>query len=389
MLDILIIDDNEDVRESLAGCVQRFGHQVRAAPSGDMGLWMLAERPANLVIADIRMPVVSGLEVLQIVRNRWPGTEVVLVTGYGSVEEAVEALRLGAYDFLLKPISIPHLESVVGRCDERLQFAKDNRELRAVVDRLRELNERRKKFIALASHEIRTPVAAIVGLTAVLNRLIGEKMPQDLDLRHLALRFDETADRLKEIVADLEELGLADRKELALRPSTHTLGELTDAVDNVCQTYRDTRALNIRVQCPGNRETELRIDHRKLLRGVAALVQNAVKYTPDGGEVLVRVFEEGGEIALEVGDTGIGVPEEEREKIFDTFYEVADPKYHSSSGHEFGGGGLGVGLPLARTIAHAHGGDVFYRPHPTKEGSIFTLRIPAAGLAHPPVPNCQ
>ena len=119
-MEVLIIDDEKSIRETLGPFLQEQGHRVRLASSGEEGLWLLEEQPAELVITDLKMPGLSGIEVLGRVRERWPGVEVVLVTGYGTMDDAVAALRLGAYDFLIKPVRLARLELLIRHCEERL-----------------------------------------------------------------------------------------------------------------------------------------------------------------------------------------------------------------------------------------------------------------------------
>jgi two-component system OmpR family sensor kinase len=141
--------------------------------------------------------------------------------------------------------------------------------------------------------------------------------------------------------------------------------------------YDGLRNLDIRVESePGGGFQTLVVDERKLRRAAGALLQNAVKFTPDGGSVRVVIALDAEDLLLEVADTGVGLDEEEAEKVFELFYEVADVRHHRTSGHAFLGGGLGVGLPLVRAIAQAHGGSVDYAPNPTGQGSVFTLRVP-------------
>jgi signal transduction histidine kinase len=317
------------------------------------------------------MPRLSGIEVLRRVRERWPGTEVVLITGYGTMDDAVAALRLGAYDFLLKPVRLARLEVLVRHCEERIRFSRDNRELREVVERLRELGERKEKFLALANHEIRTPTTVAAGLVSLLaERAVDLPEPT----RRLVRGADKSMRRLKEVVEDLGDLALAQSGALRPQVSWHCVGEVVTAIEDVCDMYRTLRELNLSVSCTIDPAVRIRIDRRKVLRAVAALVQNAVKYTQDRGEVAVEVLCHGDDLVFEVKDSGVGVSEAERAKIFELFYEAGDLHHHRTSGHEFGGGGLGVGLPLARAIAVAHGGTVDYRPR-TGTGSIFRMRI--------------
>jgi signal transduction histidine kinase len=302
--------------------------------------------------------------------------EVVLVTGYGSMDDALEALRLGAYDFLLKPVRLARLELLVRHCEERIRFSKDNRELREVVERLRELSAQKEKFIALANHEIRTPTTVASGFVALLADR-AESLPEDI--RRLVLGADQAMRRLKEVVEDLGDLGLAQTGRLHLQLTPRPLSEYAEAVGEVCGMYGSLRILTIRSKCAADPSLRIVADRRKLMRAVGGLIQNAVKYTEDGGQVDVCLrVDDDGALVFEIADTGVGVPEEERQKIFEPFYEAADVRYHRTSRYEFGGGGLGVGLPVARAIAEAHGGSVEYHPRGGK-GSVFSLRVPIAG----------
>jgi len=371
-MEILLIDDEKGIRETVGTFLREQGHGVRVASSGDEGLWLLEERPADLVFTDLKMPGLSGIEVLRRVRERWPGVEVVLVTGYGTMDDAVEALRLGAYDFLIKPVRLARLELLIRHCEERLRFSRDNRELREVVERLRDLNERKEKFVALANHEIRTPTTVAAGLVSLLTaRASG--LPEEE--RRLLESADRALRRLKEVVEDLGDLGLTQGRGLNLHRTAQTVGELAGAVEGLCEMYGGLRQLAVTAHCRVPPELSFSADARKLLRAVGALVQNAVKFTPDGGRVAVEVSAQGGDLEVAVADSGVGVPEAEREKIFDLFYESADVRHHRTSGHEFGGGGLGIGLPLSRAIARAHGGSVTYEPRP-EGGSRFSIRVP-------------
>lgn len=374
-MEILIIDDEKGIRETMGTFLGEQGHAVRVASTGDEGLWLLEDRPAELVLTDLKMPGISGIDVLRHVRERWPGTEVVLVTGYGTMDDAVDALRLGAYDFLVKPVRLAQLEVLIRHCEERLRFSRDNRALREVVERLRDLNQRKEKFIALANHEIRTPTTVAAGLVSLL---AGKAAALPEDQRRLLESADRALRRLKEVVEDLGDLGLNQAGGLELHPTIQTVGDLARGVGDLCQMYGGLRQLSVTWACRAPEDLALHGDVRKLLRAVGALVQNAVKFTPDGGRVAVDMRTEGRDLVVAVADSGVGVPEAEREKIFDLFYESADVRHHRTSGHEFGGGGLGIGLPLARSIARAHGGSLTYEPGPDG-GSLFCIRLPREG----------
>ena len=371
-MDILIIDDEKPIRETMAAFLRQHGHQVQEAPSGEEGLWLLEEHPVELVITDLKMAGISGIDVLRRVREQWPEIEVVLVTGDGTMDDAAAALRLGAYDFLIKPLRFARLEVLVRHCEERVRFSRDNRELREVVERLRDLNQRKEKFIALANHEIRTPTTVAAGLVSLLASQLAE-LPEEQ--RRMLDSADRALRRLREVVEDLGDLGLAQSGRLTLHLAGQPVAQLAEGIEDLCELYRGLRDLSVQSSCTVEPSQEVWIDARKVLRAVGALLQNAVKFTPDGGRVHVETRTEGDRLVIAVSDSGVGVSEAEREKIFDLFYESADVRYHRSSGHEFGGGGLGIGLPLAQGIAVAHGGSLSYEPTP-KGGSLFCILLP-------------
>lgn len=130
---VLVVDDEEIVRRSAEKILMAGGYRVLLARNGTAGLEVLAREQVDLALTDLKMPDMDGLAVLRQVRENWPDTEVVVVTGYGTVQSAVEALKLGAYDYIEKPFTPDQLLHTVSRCIERQRLLRENRELRQVV----------------------------------------------------------------------------------------------------------------------------------------------------------------------------------------------------------------------------------------------------------------
>lgn len=368
---VAVIEDEASVRGLLEEFLRHRGYDVRGFSNGEEGVIGLETEPADIVLTDINMPGMSGMEVLRRVRQTWPASEVVVITGFATVQVAVEALRAGAYDFLLKPAHLPQIEAVFRRCSERIRYARENRELRQVVDQLQELSRRRETFIALANHELRTPTAVASGVVSLL-RDQKEKMPEEL--ARLVTRAYDAMERLRVVVNDLGEMAQARTSESWLKLLPCRVGDMVGEIERLCRMYAGLRDAEVGVQSDASPEREVLVDRVRVVRAVGALVQNGVKFTPDGGSVRVKVSAQGEQLRFDVLDTGVGVPPEQEERIFDPFYKVGDPINHHSSGHEFGGGGLGVGLSLARDVAEAHGGKLTYAPN-EGGGSIFSLTI--------------
>ncbi len=127
---ILVVDDEINIRGALVTMLEKKGHQVRGVATAEEGLAQLEAAPAELVITDLRMPGIGGMEFLSRLKDVWPDTEVVVMTAYGSIDTAVEAMRYGAYDYLTKPIDRERFPIVVDKALERHTLTTENKQLR-------------------------------------------------------------------------------------------------------------------------------------------------------------------------------------------------------------------------------------------------------------------
>lgn len=379
---ILILEDDDMLRSLLFRALEGQGYSVRARADGEAGIAALRQQPADIVLTDIRMQGMDGMEVLRRVRLEWPQTEVILLTGYATVEAAIEALRHGAYDLLLKPVRLEQIQTVIRNCVERIRYARENRELREVVDRLRELNERREKFVALTNHELRTPTVVASGIMGLLKKRASALAPEVGDLVE---RASVALGRLSEIVNDIGELAVSRSDADWLHVAPCSLADLCGDLEALGSEFRGLRDVEIECETHSDPKAVVWLDRAKVLRAVGGLVRNAVQFTPDGGRIQLGSHLDGDLLEISVTDNGVGIPPEEVPRIFDLFYKVGQPLSHHSSGYEFGGGGLGIGLPFARTVARAHGGDLHFTPR-NGGGSVFTMELPANGKAAPASP---
>ena len=177
---LLVVDDEVNIRNALVTILEKKGHQVCGAGTGEDALRCLDEAPTDLVITDLRMPGISGMEFLRRLKDKWPDTEVVVMTAFGSIDTAVEAMRLGAYDYLTKPIDRERLVVVVEKALERHNLAFENKRLR---DRL----------------ETRTRFDQLVGESEAMQRVYGlVEMVTDSDVTVLLTGESGTG---KELVA--------------------------------------------------------------------------------------------------------------------------------------------------------------------------------------------
>jgi len=367
---ILVVDDEEGIRDLLTRVLSRKNLLVETAEDGEVGLEKVRQKDYDILIADIKMPRLDGMKLLKLVKAEKPYIEVIMITAFGTIDIAVQAMRDGAYDFILKPLDIDQIPLVVDRCLEKIALNEENRKLRLINRKLQELREIKDKFIAIVSHELRTPVAQIKGY---LDLLLGGQCSQEEIKKYIQIIAASTSE-LEEVVSDMDYLTSMDLSQLKLN---YSLVSIKDVIDKVVKKFASAikeRRLHLEVRTASDLPP-ICIDKLKIRQALIELVQNAIKYTPDGGQIIIDAAVEGDFLKVGVADTGIGIPEEEQQKIFERFYEVQDTMHHKTGRTEFMGGGIGLGLPIAKGVVEAHGGRIRVQSK-VGEGSKFILYLP-------------
>ncbi len=370
---ILIVDDEEVVRNVCVRSLSKRGYHLTTAENGMRALELMRQNTYEIVFTDYKMPVMDGLELLAAIKRDYPYAEVVIMTAYATLESAIEAMKNGAYDFILKPIKPEQIRMVAQKCSEKIRLGEENKALRIANQKLVELQKMKDKFIAITSHELRTPVSHLKGYVGILNddyatHLSEEERKQCMDVILNAI------DDLEEIVTSMHNLTHLENGRVELKPELVEINALVDEVVSDYQFVLKKRKQDIEVD-KGTSAMQILADRNQIRGVLGELLQNAVKFTPDGGKVRIKTEVDGDFCVIRVADNGIGIDEAEQGKIFEKFYEVQDSNYHSTSKDGFMGGGLGIGLPSVRAIAEAHGGAVKVRSK-KESGSEFLVYLP-------------
>jgi len=370
---VLVVDDEECIRELCEDVLPMWGYEVDTAEDGFEGIEKAKNGNYEIILTDVRMPDCDGITLLDKVKSFNPQIEVIVMTAYGTIETAVNAMKKGAHDFIMKPLSIAQMQAVLAKCVEKIQLKNENRELTDLNRKLRELNEMKEKFITITSHELRTPVCSISGYIELLKYTIAGIMEEDpaglLDEMSVIVRS------LSDIVSDMHDLAAIDGKGFHIKKCEFDLaGAISHVKSEFLPVLRD-RKLDIAFNSEG-KELIFNGDKRRLSQAVRELLQNSIKFTPDGGRVEMELVEEKGKkVIFSIKDTGIGIPANKIDSIFEKFYEVQDTSLHSTSDSAFMGGGLGLGLSLVKEIVNGHGGTVAVVSKEGK-GSLFTIELP-------------
>jgi len=486
---ILVIDDEQIMRDGCSRILSKDGWSVICAANGNQGLEEIQGCTENIdvILLDLMMPGMSGMEVLDHIRTMDPNLLVIVITGYATVESAVEAMKKGAYDFIPKPFTPDQLRIVVRRALERRTLQKEaeflrkerERSLRDIatekskiktiincmgdgvlvcdrdscivlsnpaasrmlkapetcllgnylnqcnlpqelsktmeeslqtkdigytsvsqelsigesgevflrahtapvrndlgetmgsvtvlqdISHLKELDKMKSEFIAMVTHELRAPIAAVEQqLTVILNKMAGEVTEKQ---ERLLSRAKERTRGLLDLIKDLLDVSKIEAGKMVQYKEPLSLQEVIQRVVDLMRAEADAKKLDLQFSAPS--DISLIQADRNSMEGIFTnLVSNAIKYTPEGGKIWVTLSEERGFVKAVVSDTGIGIKKEDLPRIFDKFYRVKTAETRQIVG-------TGLGLSIVKSIVDAHLGSISVESE-EGGGTIFTVLLP-------------
>jgi len=374
-LNILVIEDEPEVRESYIDMFNFLGYQVDVAENGMTGLEKLKKKTYHIVFTDLNMPVMDGLQTLRLIKKNYTETEVIVITGFATIENAIKAMKQGAFDYITKPVSFEHVRIVLNRCIQTINARRENKQLRDLNVKLRELNEIKNKFITITNHELRTPLAVLKGYFDLMEMDINDDRPENIKEYVSVIR--STIDEMTEMIENMHDLTLLTNYAGHLKKESVKINNLVLRVYKKMKSLFTLRKINFAYKLELEDPVVL-VDPHKMEKAVTELVQNALKFTKEGGKVLIRakLDKRKNQVYLSVEDTGIGIPHDKINLIFEPFYEVQNELHHFTSKIEFMGGGIGVGLSMTKEIVEAHDAELIVESNPGK-GSIFTIIMSA------------
>ena len=377
---ILIVDDVPDNREVLARRLDRRGYPTLQADGGLPAMEMIAQGGVDVVLLDVMMPDINGLEVLSRLRKTYSALElpIIMVTAQAESSQIVRGLELGANDYITKPVDFPvalaRVAAQAGRRRAELDLAAANRrlsqkivELREAVHKAEAANRAKTEFLANMSHEIRTPINGVMGVSDIL---AGTRL--DAQQRELVEIIVSSAAMLERLLTDVLDLAKAESGRIEIRPETVMLEELVGAAIALIRAKAEEKGLELRLSIAPGAGGPIRTDPVRLTQILINLLHNAVKFT-EAGRVELEVSGGVAGRRFTVRDTGIGFDPQIKARLFERF-DQGD----SSIARRFGGSGLG--LSISRELSKLMGGALDGSGEPGR-GAVFTLDLPAAALS--------
>lgn len=353
---ILIVDDEPIIRDLCARALK--GYRILQAEDGEQALQMLAGETADVILADVMMPRLNGLDLLKTIKDKTPNQVVVIMTGYADKDVILRALKSDADDFITKPINLLQLKTTIDRVLEK-------KALKEELLHLKRLDKLKSEFLGLVSHKLKTPITAISLFIQNLSRGFGD--PNDPTYQQtLALILDESK-YLGYLIKDLlvySEVILREGPP-ELRPCN--LRDIAQSVSGDMNYSAINKGVTLNVSLESY-FPEMMLDRKRISFALRAILENAVKFTPKGGTITLTGDLHGNSARLIVKDSGQGIPQDELPKVFEKFYQV-DPDHTGQVR------GFGLGLFYARQFIVDHDGRLALESAP-EGGTIVTLELP-------------
>jgi signal transduction histidine kinase len=268
---------------------------------------------------------------------------------------------------------------VVARYEMETRVAHISSEMEKVQKRMERVDRSKSTFISVAAHELKTPITLIEGYASMMDDLMQQGKGTNLD--GLLAGMNTGIDRLRTIVDDMIDVSMIDNDLLQLNFQPTQIAQMLSALSLEMEPVLRTRQLAIDFKEFEGSKQWISIDATRVTQALRNVINNAIKYTPDGGTIVIDGRKLSGFIEVTVADTGIGISAEDQAVIFEKFGQLGRVDLHSSGKTKFKGGGPGLGLPIARGILEAHGGSIWVQSEGHDEirnpGSTFHILIPA------------
>jgi signal transduction histidine kinase len=381
---ILLVDDEEANVDLLEAFLLAEGyHSLVRTSDARQAVPLFQAHAPDLVLLDLHMPYLDGFEVLRQIRQLTPPEDylpVLILTADVTPEAKERALSGGARDFLTKPFDGVEVLLRVHNLLETRILHRRQRDARERAEALAAENARlfaeaqqatqaRDRMLSVVAHDLRNPLA----LVAMNAEMMLELLPPDSNAyqRETLEVICQASGRMQRLTEDLLDVSRIEHDSFTLELDDHSVAEIFAEAEHLLRPVAESRRISLHFSAP-EALPPLRMDGARVIQVLSNLVGNALKFTPEGGQVSVAGSLSGEELSISVRDTGPGIPVEQLPHIFGAFWQAHDDDRR----------GVGLGLWIAQTIIAAHGGRIWADSQPG-QGTTFHFTLPSAAGAEP------
>ena len=364
---ILVVDDTPVNLRVLTEMLKRHEFEVFSAPDGPTALDIAYAEGIDLILLDIKMPGMDGYMVCERLKSdeRFSDIPVIFISALTDIDDIVKGFDTGGVDYITKPFKF---REVLVRVETHLTLRHQRQQIEEIRERDRQyfesINALREQFIQTATHDLKNPLASIVGYTGVLESYNESANDDTIKSAIEGLRYG--SDKMRILVTDmLDLLQMESGFQLYYKPI-----EINEFVRQCFLEF----AIAIKdkklefVFAPLDADLQINIDDKWIGRVMSNLISNAIKYTPEQEKIEVVIERQNDIILLHIIDSGLGIPTEDIDQIFDAFYRVRRKSHMQAEG-------TGLGLSIVRSIVEQHNGEIYVESELGK-GSRFTVALP-------------
>lgn len=367
-LTLLVVDDEPGMRMGVERTLRNYRFKVpgfedevsfdiRLASTGREGIAMLEAEKPDILVLDHKLPDIQGLDILLDITQKKLDILTIMVTAYASLEVAISATKNGAFDFLAKPFTPDELRNTIQKAAKQVFLHRQARRLAA------ERRQVRFQFISVLAHELKSPIAAVEGYLRIIEKhMLGDKLEKYDPMVGRSLR------RLKgmqKMILDILDLTRIESGQKNREVTDVNVTEVArESMDGVLQDARE-RGISVNLEAAEN--VLMTADRGELEIIFNNFMTNAVKYNKDNGRVDVKIQPDTGGVTLVFADTGIGMSQEEQDRLFGEFVRIKNDKTRDILGS-------GLGLSIVKKLLTFYEGSVEIKSVPD-EGTTFTVRL--------------
>ncbi|MGM0567614.1 MAG: response regulator [Elusimicrobiota bacterium] len=363
---ILITDDDASIRTTLQFILERKGYYVDTADNGNEAYDKIKYADVDVAVLDYKLPDTDGVKLSRKIKEENSEIEIIILTGKASLESAIKAVKEDVFDYLLKPVNPDELIKVIEDALRKKRLIRENRELiwelKKKNKELERLNKFKSGLISMLSHDLRSPISSLKGFNeSFLQGFLGDLTEKQKNVIKTENKVIDTMMELINSLLDIQQLE-SGKLKMNMKSSSMVDDVVKPVLERISIVAEDK---NIEINLNTEEVPDINIDPNRISQVFQNLLQNAIKFTPEGGKIDVRVKNSDLGVELSVEDCGVGIERKELNTIFEAFY--------TKSGFAQG---RGIGLTISKEIIKAHGGMIWAESEGRNKGSKFVFVIP-------------
>ncbi|HVP78813.1 MAG TPA: hybrid sensor histidine kinase/response regulator [Thermodesulfobacteriota bacterium] len=374
---ILVVDDEVDVGAMVSKIINLMGHEAVTAVNGKEALEILKSRPFSIMITDVKMPEMDGLELMKVVRDQFPGMYIICMTAHGASYSYTDVVGMGGTDYITKPFTLDEmmakLNRVIREKDLITDLTQKSTELEKANQELKRLDQLKSTFISSVSHELRTPLTVIKEfISLMLEGHVGALTEDQQEYLGIARKNIIRLTNLIETLLDFSRIESGKGLKLRFEPI-----RLMEVVEDALMTFSQ-QLEEKRITLENRLDPDIPVvlvDRNRLVEVFINLIGNGIKFTPPGGKITVDsrgLTEKRDYLKIVVADTGVGISPEDLPKVFDRFYQGKRTQTGLITG-------TGLGLAIVKEIVEAQQGSI-HAEERSESGASFVLTLPIFGI---------